>query len=490
MGRLSLVGDDPHHRLTLWDFAGNPAGVWNSGLGLDPRSAARCRQRERCRYHLGRQFRRGARVVRGAAAARWDSKAWRRDGPIAYGAIGNLGSLRVDNPYDDTVERRLGYSGPWASPVISGRMPFVSSGNTRYALSMHWGRETVDARYLKIVDNADGQWISLNSDLVTPPNIILPESYDTHELGGGVAVSQQFGHSLTAALAYDGVAVDIQGNSPDKRNSSQTHEQRPYNTGQATFVGRIGHSFEWGADGRAWNSASETDWNFTISAGQGSDPLSGRGKYQTREENGSNMHTRALYHLGRFDIGADIGTDYRKVKVLPPASYDNTSFNYFLNTVYYRTGADSLMLPDSVSRSVTQINAWNAGGGLAMRLGGRSGRVGIEYHYARQKYNTEASGPGPQQIAWDVRTGLNYPLSEGMSGRLGYQYRLNDEDTYTYGNDGKAQLATFGVAVSPEHASWVFDLSYGVQWLSLVDWDPTEPHGSRQMLTSQIHWSF
>ncbi|MGH7741201.1 MAG: hypothetical protein ACRENS_04190 [Candidatus Eiseniibacteriota bacterium] len=492
MGRLSLVGDDPHHRLTLWDFARNPSGVWSA----DSTSTMDVRPGAASATDVASISGGSAGAIRESFAARGSLlgfEAWRRDGPTAYGAIGNLGSLRVDNPYDDSVERRLAYSGPWVTPVISGRMPFTSSGHTRYALSLHWGHESVDARYLKIVDNAAGQFISLNSELVTAPNVFLPESYNVQQLGGGLSVSQEFGKSLSAALGYDGVGMNIEGNSPDKRNSSQTHEQRPYNTLQGTLVGRVGRALEWGADGRVWRSQSETSWDFTISAGQGAEPLNGRGKYQTREEEGSNMHTRALYHVGRFDIGADVGTDYRKVKVLPPAVEDHSSFNYFLNTVFFRTGADSLMLPDSVSRSVTQVNQWQAGGGVAMLLGGHGvhgGRIGVEYHYAQQTTNTEALGPGPKQTAWDIRSGLDYRLVEGFTGRLGYQYRRNDQDTYTYGNDGRAQLATFGVAVAPQHASWVFDLSYGIQWLSLVDWNPLDPHGSRQLLSSQVHWSF
>jgi hypothetical protein len=491
-GRLTLVGDDPHHRLTLWDFARNPTGVWSadstSTLDMRPGAVGGSDVATLSGGNPG-----AVRESFAATGGTFGFEGWRRDGPIAYGAIGNLGSLRTDVPYNDDVERRLNYSGPWVTPIISGRVPYMNSGHTRYSLSLHVGQESVDARYLKIVDNAAGEWISLNSELVTSPNVFLPESYSVRELGGGVAVSQQFASWLTGAIGYDGVGARIDGNSPDKRNSSQTHELRPYNTGQATLVGKLGHSIDWAADGRAWKANSETAWNFTISAGQGSEPLAGRGKYQTREEEGSTMHTRALMHAGRFEIGADVGTNYRKVTVLPPAINDRTSFNYFLNTVYYRLGADSLMLPDSVTRSVTQLNALQAGGGVAMLLGKpgtRGGRVGVEYHYARQKMSTEALGPGPQQLAWDIRSGLEYPLSDGLLGRLGYQYRNNDEDSYTYGNQEKSQLATFGVAVGPQRASWVFDLSYGLQWLSLTDWNPLEPHGSRQMLSSQIHWSF
>jgi len=488
MGRLTLVGEDPHHRLTMWDFARNPTGVGtaDSVSTLDVRPGA-----------VG-----GSDVadVSGSASAVRQSFAatgagmgfegWRRAGRVTYGAIGNLGGLRTDQPYDDNVEHRLNYSGPWVQPVISAAMPYVHSGHTRYSLSLYAGQESVDARYLKIVDNAAGQWINLNSELVNPPNIFLPENYSVRELGGGAAVSQEFGSWLTAAIGYNGIGAEIQGDSPDKRNLSQTHELRPYNIGQATLVGRIGRNFEWAADGKAWKASSEADWNFTISAGQGTAPLNGRGKYETRDEEGSTMHTRVLYHIGRFDVGADVGTNYKKVTVTPPAIYDQTSFNYFLATVYYRPGADSLLLPDSVSHAITQINTLSAGGGIGMRLGGKGGRVGVEYHYVRQAYNTEALGPGPRQVAWDVRTGLEYRLAEAMTGRIGYQYQRNDEDTYTYGNDQLGQLATFGVGLGPQHASWVFDLSYGIQWLSLVDWNPLEPHGSRQMLTSQVHWAF
>ena len=125
---------------------------------------------------------------------------------------------------------------------------------------------------MKIVDNAAGQFISLNSELVTSPNVFLPESYSVRQMGGGFAVSQQFGSSLTGAIGYDGVGMDISGNSPDKRNSSQTQRTASLQHRPGDVRRPRGHARSSGARmaGRGARTPRPS-WNFTISAGQGTD---------------------------------------------------------------------------------------------------------------------------------------------------------------------------------------------------------------------------
>jgi hypothetical protein len=489
MGRLTLVGEDPHHRINLWDLGGNPAGVAMadsvSTLDLRPGAASSSDVFDQQGSSAG--------MLREAQAARTGDlgyEFWRRQGRLAYGAVGNLGTVRLDQTYSDDVEHRQQFTSPTANAVINGLVPYTRSGNTRYAIDVHWSREQVDSHYLSIVQNGAGDFITLDSEARNPPNVFVPEIFDIERLGAGLTVAQVFGPWLTAAVGYNGIAERIDGSNPDKRNSSETHEVRPYNIGQATLIGRVGPHLEWGVDGRGWKAQSEASWNFTISSGQGAIPLSGRGKLLERDEEGSSMRSRAIWHQGSVDVGAGLNTDYRKVTITPPALTDQTSFNYFLNTVYHTPTADSLALPDSVSADIASLYAWEAGGGLAWHLRERRGLVGIEYHRARVLEVTALGGEGPKRITWDVRTGIEYRSTPGLALRAGYQYRWDDLDDFTKGNEYYSNLVTGGLGLTPHGSAWTIDLSYGVRWVRADYGSPSEPHGGRQQLVSQVHWAF
>ena len=487
MGRLTFVGVDPHHRITLWDFAGNPTGVAeadsSSTLDLRPGAGGASDVSDLL----------GTSQIRQTFAAHGTEvgyEAWRRQGDMAYGAIGNLGSVQLDRPFSDDVEHRRTLTAPWAMPVLNGVMPFTHSGRTRYALDVQWGQETVDSRFLTIVHNADGDFISHDSDEREEPNVLLPQSFDVRQLGGGASVSHRFSSALTAAARYEGVAVRIHGDDQNKRNDAHTTELRPYNIGEATLIGRIGDAIEWGVDGRGWRSTSEERWAFTISAGQGVTPLSGRGKLLERQEEGSSMRTRALWHAGAFDIGGGLNTNYQKVTTTPPATGDHTSFNYFLNTVFGTSTADSISLADSVVADVSKLHAWDGGIGLAWHLPERRAIAGIEYHRSRDIVDSEIGGQGPRRISWDVRTGLEFGLTSTLEGRAGYQFRWFDRDDFTHGNEYRSHLGTIGIGLRPTHSIWSLDVSYGVSWLRADFGDPAEPRGSRQQFVSQLHWAF
>ncbi|MBI1799262.1 MAG: hypothetical protein HYR73_06210, partial [Candidatus Eisenbacteria bacterium] len=401
-----------------------------------------------------------------------------------------FGHLNVDRPTAEETERRTTFSQPTVRGIINGVMPYTHSGRTRYAVSIHSGHETVDSKYLAISTNAAGEFISLDSELQASPNLFAPENYSVRQLGAGFAVSQELGRALTASLGYDGIHDQIDGDTQDPRNGSQTHESRPYNIGQATLLGRIGPNFQWGADGRAWIATSEASWNFSLSAGQGGTPLAGRGKLLTRDEEGSAMRTRALWKAGVLDFGVVWNTDYQKLTITPPDADDPTSFNLFLNSLYYRKDTDTLALPDSVVNDVSQLHAWEVGGGIAWHVSKGHGLLGLEYHRAQQHAETQNGGDGPKRQLWDVRTGLSWRMTPAFQARTGYQYQSDDRDAFTKGNEYYGHLFTAGMGVGPPHSLWSFDLSYGIRWVRADYGDPTGPHGSRQQLASQIHWAF
>jgi len=488
MGRLTLVGEDPHHRITLWDFAQNPTGVGIadsvSTLDVRPNVAGASDVRD-LPAEPGQ-----IRETFAGHGAQVGYEFWRRQGRMAYGAIGDLSGTQLDVPYSDDTEHRNHLNAPWVVPVLNSVMPFTHSGKTRYALDVRWGAETVDSHYRRITQNAAGDFLSLDSETLNPPNVFVPEEFDVRQLGAGAHVSQVFAPWLTAAVGYDGVAVRMNGANSDKRNESQTHEQRPYNMGQATLIGKVGKNIDWGVDGRAWKAASEASWDFTISSGQGAAPLSGRGKLMERQEEGTQMRSRAIWHSGNFDVGAGWNTNYSKVTITPPAVSDRTSFNYFLNTVFNMQTADSLALPDSVSHEQTSVHAWEFGGGVGWHLPSRRGMVGVEYHRGQILSQTLTGGLGPKRVAWDARAGGEYRCLPSLIARAGYQFQWDDHDDFTAGNEYRSNLVTGGIGFNPEHSKWRLDLSYGIRWLRADYGDPGQPHGSRQQLASQVHWSF
>ncbi|MBI1799953.1 MAG: hypothetical protein HYR73_09760, partial [Candidatus Eisenbacteria bacterium] len=92
MGRLTVVGEDPHYRITLWDLAGNPTGV----LGADSASTLDVRPGAIGASDVSNPN--GSSLERETFSARGSElgfEAWRRQRRIAYGAIGTFGHLNV-----------------------------------------------------------------------------------------------------------------------------------------------------------------------------------------------------------------------------------------------------------------------------------------------------------------------------------------------------------------------------------------------------------
>ena len=144
LGRLSLTVADPHNRINLWDFAGNPAGLFESdsisSLELRPGTGSASSVRDLAGGGLQRQIEAGG-------AYQVGYEAWRRENRTVYGAIGNVDVGRTDRPYSDEVEHRSISRRPDVMPVICGVMPHTSSGRARYAVRMITATQTIDDQY-------------------------------------------------------------------------------------------------------------------------------------------------------------------------------------------------------------------------------------------------------------------------------------------------------------------------------------------------------
>ena len=493
MGALTVVGDDPHNRITLWDFALNPLGIAeaDSVSIFELRPGTSALSAIQSQYSLPEPAERQERAAR---EFRTNFEGWRRAGGIAYGAIGDLGILRADQPVASDLERRSHFTQPQIMAILNGPIPWIRSGRASYAMRLVAGDELGDAELRGLVSNPIGDYIDRDGTTFPPTNFFAPDEYRISTFGFGTGASYKFGPWLEAALAGDLVGREVFSQNTGDRYTSEFTEKprgrRPFPVGQATLIGHVGKALEWGLDGRMWNYQAEQRWFFTVSAGIGQDPLSGRGKYSEHEQRGNGMTARLRWTEGPFEVGGSLATDWVKDIVNAPSQDDGTSFNHFLNTVYYRPKADSLYQPDSVSFFQRDDRAWRATGGVAMRLPGRRGMVGVEYQMRQREFEDRPGGVGPREVESNVRVGAEYHCTPVFTGRAGYIYRNLDQDELTQNNEVIGNTLTLGLSLQPTGAMWSLDAGYGIEWLHGDYGDPGQPRGSRQSLVTQLRWTF
>lgn len=484
MGGLSLAVPDKENHLTLWDFANSPLGAFGEdSVGtLDVRPAFGSASSAHDMPFGERQH------LAGRMASVQFESFYRDHKSSAYGAVGRFNSLRRDTPYSDGLELRRDVGLPEVMPIFNGALPHFGGGKLRYALRLRFGGEHQVDQYRAIVTNPNGQFLGLDGSTVPAPVFFQPDEYRVNTSGVGGGLSYPLGSHTVLALGMDAVEQRIKGSNNADRYSAERRETRPYTIGQASLIGRLGPSIEYGVDGRAWRANSEESWYFTISAGVGAEPLIGRGKLLEREEEGSALKSRVNLHAGNLEIAGGFWTRASKVQITPPDASDLTSFNRFLNTVYYRQNADSLAKPDSVVVNEIRDYAWGYGLGASLTMD-RS-VLGAEWHWSRDLFTQTLAGEGPKAIAWEVRSGWEYECTSIIKGRLGYGYRWWDQDDYVRLNEFKGNSASVGLGLRPTGATWSFEGAWTFAWHQSDYGDPSSRHGTRQMIATQVHWDF
>jgi len=484
MGGLSLSVPDHENHLTLWDFANSPLGAFGEDsvgtLDIRPSFGMASSAHDLpygMRQHLAGRM----------SGVQFES-FYRDHKSSAYGAVGTLNSVRRDTPYSEDLELRRDVGLPEIMPIINGAMPHFGGGKLRYALRLRFGGEHLVDQYRTITENPNGEFITLDGSTVPSPVFLQPDEYRVNTSGVGAGLSYPIGANTIFALGLDAVEQRIKGSNNSDRYSAERRETRPYTIGQATLIGRLGPSLEYGVDGRAWRANSEESWYFTISAGVGAEPLIGRGKLLEREEEGSALKSRVTYRAGNLELGGGLWTRASKVNITPPDASDPTSFNRFLNQVYYRQNADSLAKPDSVVVNEIREYAWGYGAGASLTVG-RS-VLGAEWHWSRDLFAQSVAGDGPKAIAWEIRSGWEYPCTPMITGRVGYGYRWWDRNDFTRLNEFKGHSASLGMGLRPAGASWGFEGAWTFAWHQSDFGDPTGSHGTRQMVATHIHWNF
>ena len=492
MGRLTLA-DDLHNRLTLWDFAGNPTGIAeaesmstfeyrplfrNSSVLHEVGSGAQARERQEL----------AARQVRHSV------EAWRRSpGTPAYGMVAELAMLQMDRPFDEAVERRGRFTVPAISGAVNGQVPWLHRERFEFALRLDYSLEHHDDDYFEFLRLPQGDYLGQESGIVPPPDLYTPDRIETTSLRGGVAFSVRVKKDIKAAVGYDRARVKVRSTLEGLRSTTKVDEDRPFDIGQASLIGRLGRNLEWGVDGRAWRSQSEEFFFWTISAGQAELPLSGKGKRLDREEKGTSLRTRVRWMNGPLELGASFGAGSRLAVInpwYPQGIGDPPGFNDFLAEIANRSGADTLMLPGRVTKSQIEERSYEFAGGAMWRLPSGRGVLGAEAHLGRGSTDQIEIGGGPEPRGWDVRAGGEYGLSATLKARAGWSYGVHDRDDLTANDAYRSAMATAGFGHQPEGSRWGVDLGYAYEWVRSDFVDPARSRGSQQHLAVQMRWQF
>ena len=499
MGRLALASDI-HNGINLWDFAGNPVGIYEadtastfdlrpSTFSADARHTPIGGTRERGNL-AGRELRMGF-------------EAFKRSENSVYGFYGDVADLRSDRPFGDGEVLRGHLDEPRLVGVLNGRLPYFQSERMRYELHASYSSENTADEYRTFFSNSQGDYLGHESLLLRPPNFFDPDEFRVSSIGGGAALSYRVAPWMTAAFGGDATSSRIEGENSDPIHNTGTGEDRPYYGARLSMIGRFGRALEYGLDGRTWTSSSEERYVFTLKAGQNQDPFTGRGKMLDRDEDGKEGRARLRWTLGRLELDAGASNWRRTLDVLPTAPGEPGAYNYFLDIAANRLGADSLAMPDSIQRSHSKDKGWDLAYGATWRLPRGKGLVGLEYHLAEQTAEDlvyagptpftdtlSFAGRGPDRRTWDVRGGLEYACSPAFMGRLGYIRRSDDRDQLTGRNEFLSNSMTAGFGIKPLGATWSLDLGWAIEWISPDFADPTEPKESRQQLAAQIRWVF
>jgi len=489
MGRLGLVVDDIHHRYDVWEYAANPAGLLGadstSSLEFYPATANHSAVHDDGSSGTTRQVQDFA-----LHEMRTGYEMWRRTAAgNAFGLMGEYGRLRTDSPLAPGSETRTQFSTPRTALVISGHMPLILSNKLRYGITFTHRYQTRDDEPHSIVSNAAGDWIDKDGSALTATSSFTPDHYGIRSVGARAGLMYRVA-GVDLAGGYDYVSNAIEGRNDAIRTASEVRENRPYGTWSLTAASRRG-PLSFVGDARTWRTGrTDQRWFATLSTGTGAVPVTGRGLYQRREETGHEYSGRVGWTAGSLTLTAGGDTWRREAKTLVPPFDDRTSFNYFLDQISGRPGADTLSLPDSLRNNATTETGDEFGFGASFHLPWRAMLAGAEYHHEGGTFDQLLSGPGPERSAWDVRGGVEVPINSRLAVRGGYQYRKYDTDANTEQNEYLSQAVSAGLGYMPLRSHWGVDVGYQVRWTRADFGDPTRFRSNDQAGLARLRWVF
>jgi hypothetical protein len=490
MGGLTLVFDDVHSRVDLWEYAHNPAGLLDtdttSTLEFIPGTAARSMVHDE--ESLSGVRERQDFALRQVSLS---YEAFRRASrQTTFGFIGDLGHLRSDAPLTLSTERRSQFTVPNTLVALSGRVASFYPDRLRYGLDVRHRYESSRDIPRGFVSNAEGDYIDKDGVTLTSADPLTPDEHGVRSMGGGLGLSFDVAPWLSLAGGYDFLSSIIEGKNNAVRSTSEIHEERGFGNLSAAALGHVGHA-RYIAAIDSWSTGpSDQQWFFTISRGTGQSPLQGRGNYQKRDEKGSELRGRATWTEGPLTFAAGARRYRRNVDFTAPSIDDPNSFNRFLQLLATRGEVDSLLLPDSVRTNATLERALEVGGGVGVRLPWRGAQLGVEVHANHGTFEQTLAGDGPKPKGWDVRAGGSVNANSTLSFTGGYVYRRDDADELTLNNETLSQSATAGFGLHPPTTVWSIETGYELRWAKSDYGDPTRRRSTGQRGSMRVRWEF
>lgn len=492
MGGLTYAVADEHRRIDLWEFGGNSAGLHDadslSRLEIGPATGSRSGARDLAPGAIPRE-----RQDFAMREVRLGYELWRYAdrGGTTFGLIGDYGSLRTDRPSTPDLEVRRQFSVPNTMGVVSGHLPFLFPERLRYGFHVRHRYEASDDRYLTIVRNGAGEFIDKDGVTVAPPDFFTPDHRAVRSLGLGGALALHVAGQVLGA-GFDYAANAIESRNDGDRYSTEIREDRPVTGLHVEWVSRDLVAgplrLENGLRYENWSSSSNQRWVFSLSGGTGAVPITGRGGYGDREEEGAAVREWVRATVGALQIGGGVQWATREINFTPVPTADLKSFNYYRNFLYNKAGLDSLALPDSLVKSWWDSDHFDFGVGASYRLAFLNALVGAEFHSRSASYEQTISGPGPEGRATGFRGGFDARVTPVLRVQGGYGFESTDLDEDTEQNEYVAHTVSAGIGLAPAGATWQVDAGYSVT-LQRADFDDLSGqrgYGQRGLL--RIRW--
>jgi hypothetical protein len=280
------------------------------------------------------------------------------------------------------------------------------------------------------------------------------------------------------------VTTKVELNNNSQRRVYETEEKRPGQEWSGAVILTPMTGLRAGAVAGLRSYDSEESYRFSLSGGQGVDPLQSRGIRLTRDFEQEYLRARVSFQpdgTSRLTVGADVNVRYDREDVTAATGEGN--FNDFIASEQ----ADSLALPPAILDERQELRHWDAGLGLAYRFSTRvlASVEGHAFNNARDGLSVHA-----RQKITDLRAGVEVGLDPSWTARLGAWHRSDDPDVYMASNERVRNAFTAGVGWAKPGSSYALDAGLEVARASTDFADPTEGTGSGLRFFLYNRWDF
>ena len=386
-----------------------------------------------------------ARAVRESSTATARAARGARSETCAACARTSSTTTTVEARQHDLGSRRSCRSSP-------ARSRYWGEGKLRYAVHLHFARETVAGRVPLHRHQRRGRLhLSSTARSCRPPSLFNPIETNVPPIGVRAV------HGLPDGPGDATLALGIRR---DRDNAHPGHERT-----DALVLGDQRDRARSASGRRRWSAASagrsstgwtsrplgelaQQDWRFTTSAGVGAIPLSGSRQAADARGEGQRPSTRAArWTQGKAHLaGRSLAAATRHRPSIRRTPNDADFVQSLPLEAFNRAGRGHARAAGQ-RRATTSRRATPTAGAEARAIGSARPRRASSTIGCATWAPRLALGSGPRRIAWDVRVGLEHPLGEQMQGRIGYIHRWVDQDDYTAGTSTRASARRWASAM-------------------------------------------